>query len=175
MTEPLKKLKKKIRDVPNFPKDGIIFKDITTLLKDAASFKLAIDLLYDKVKHQHINKVLAVEARGFIIASPLAYLLNAGLVIARKPGKLPYKTVFATYELEYGTDKLEVHIDAIEPNDKVLISDDLLATGGTAKAMVELVKNQGAEVVGCLFLVELDFLEGRKKLEGIPIVSLIHY
>lgn len=175
MPERLKLLKAKIRDVPNFPKDGIIFKDITTLLKDPPSFKLAIDLLYEKVKGQHINKVLAVEARGFIIASPLAYLLNAGLVIARKPGKLPCETVSATYELEYGTDKLEVHVDAIEKGDRVLISDDLLATGGTAKAMVDLVKKQEAEVVGCLFLVELDFLEGRKKLEGIPIISLIHY
>jgi len=171
----VEQLKEKIRDVPNFPKDGIIFKDITTLLKDAYAFKRAIDLLYEKVKDMDITKVLAVEARGFIIASPLAYLLNAGLVIARKPGKLPYKTVSATYELEYGTDSLEIHIDAIAKGDKVLISDDLLATGGTAKAMVDLVKKQKAKPVGCLFLVELDFLQGRKKLKGVPVISIIHY
>lgn len=171
----IEQLKKKIRDVPNFPKDGIIFKDITTLLKDADAFKQAINLLYEKVKDMDITKVLAVEARGFIIASPLAYLLNAGLVIARKPGKLPYKTMSATYELEYGTDSLEIHIDAIAKGDKVLISDDLLATGGTAKAMVDLVRRRKAEAVGCLFLVELDFLGGRKKLKGVPVISLIHY
>ena len=168
-------LKSKIRDIPNFPKDGIIFKDITTLLQDADAFRKAVDVMYDAVKDLEVSKVLSIEARGFIFGGALAYLLGAGLVIARKPGKLPYKTLKASYELEYGTDTLEVHEDAIEPDDKVLILDDLLATGGTARAMVDLVKSVGAEVVGCCFLVELDFLNGRKKLEGTPVISLIHY
>ncbi len=168
-------LKSKIRDIPNFPKDGIIFKDITTLLQDADAFRKAVDVMYDAVKDLKVSKVLSIEARGFIFGGALAYLLGAGLVIARKPGKLPYKTLKASYELEYGTDTLEVHEDAIEPDDKVLILDDLLATGGTARAMVDLVKSVGAEVVGCCFLVELDFLNGRKKLEGTPVISLIHY
>ena len=171
----IEELKNKIRDIPNFPKDGIIFKDITTLLQDADAFRKAVDVMYDAVKDLKVSKVLSIEARGFIFGGALAYLLGAGLVIARKPGKLPYKTLKASYELEYGTDTLEVHEDAIEPDDKVLILDDLLATGGTARAMVDLVKSVGAEVVGCCFLVELDFLNGRKKLEGTPVISLIHY
>ncbi|HDH96886.1 MAG TPA: adenine phosphoribosyltransferase [Proteobacteria bacterium] len=171
----MEELKSKIRDIPNFPKDGIIFKDITTLLQDADAFRKAVDVMYDAVKDLEVSKVLSIEARGFIFGGALAYLLGAGLVIARKPGKLPYKTLKASYELEYGTDTLEVHEDAIEPDDKVLILDDLLATGGTARAMVDLVKSVGAEVVGCCFLVELDFLNGRKKLEGTPVISLIHY
>jgi len=171
----IEELKSKIRDIPNFPKDGIIFKDITTLLQDADAFRKAVDVMYDAVKDLEVSKVLSIEARGFIFGGALAYLLGAGLVIARKPGKLPYKTLKASYELEYGTDTLEVHEDAIEPDDKVLILDDLLATGGTARAMVDLVKSVGAEVVGCCFLVELDFLNGRKKLEGTPVISLIHY
>jgi len=168
-------LREKIRDIPDFPKEGIVFKDITTLLQDADAFKKAIDVMHDAVKDLGVTKVLAIEARGFIFGGPLAYLLNTGLVIARKPGKLPYKTLKATYELEYGTDTLEVHEDAIEPGDRVLVLDDLLATGGTARAMVDLVRSQGAEVASCCFLVELDFLEGRKKLEGTPLISFIHY
>ena len=161
-----------IRSVPDFPKKGILFKDITTALKNPEVFQAIIDSLYQLVKDKHIDYIAAIESRGFILGAPLAYKLNVGLVIIRKPGKLPAEVIRETYELEYGTDALEMHKDALQKGKKVLIIDDLLATGGTAKATYNLVKKTGAEVIGALFLIELAALSGSKNLP-IPIYSLI--
>ena len=168
-------LKKHIRDVPDFPKEGIIFKDITTLLKDKDAFKKSIDLLAKKFKKENIDLVVGVEARGFIFGAALAYKLNAGFVPIRKKGKLPSKTKSVTYELEYGTDVLEIHEDAINDKSRVLIIDDLLATGGTIQAAIELVKSQKAIIAGVAFLVELSFLKGKNKLKDLPVYSVIKY
>jgi adenine phosphoribosyltransferase len=168
-------LKKYIRDIPNFPKQGIVFKDITTLLKDKEVFKKAINLLVKDYQKQNIDVVVAVEARGFILGGAVAYRLGAGFVPIRKKGKLPAKTISQTYELEYGTDTLEVHEDAIAFGSRVLIIDDLLATGGTVAAVVELVKKLQGEIVGIAFLIELKFLNGREKLREYPILSLIKF
>lgn len=167
-------LERYIRDIPDFPKEGIIFKDITPLLANPDSFKQAIDMIADAFADAKVTKVLGAEARGFIIGGALAYKLGAGFVPARKPGKLPWKTTGAEYELEYGTNRLEIHEDAIEPGDRVLIVDDILATGGTAGAKNELVARAGGETVGFAFLMELDFLSGRAKLGDHKVVSLIH-
>jgi adenine phosphoribosyltransferase len=167
------KLEDKIRDGPDFPKEGIIFKDITTLLKDASAFKQAIDELAAQYQDKWVDVVVAMESRGFIFAAPLAYKLGIGFVPARKPGKLPAETVSAQYSLEYGVDAIEMHKDAIVPGQRVLIVDDLLATGGTAAATVELVEKLGGEVVGVAFLIELTFLNGRQRLTDYPISSLI--
>ncbi|MBU4304220.1 MAG: adenine phosphoribosyltransferase [Candidatus Omnitrophica bacterium] len=164
-----------IRDVPDFPKKGIIFKDITTLLQDADSFKTAIDALYGQYKKARIDSVVCVEARGFIIGAALAYKLNTGLVLVRKKGKLPYKTYSITYALEYGTDTLQIHQDAINKNSRVLIIDDVLATGGTIAAVSRLLKKCKANICGIGFLIELTFLNGRKKLKGYPVTSIIKY
>lgn len=164
-----------IRDIADWPKEGIVFKDITPLLSNAEGFRKAIDTLADEYSACGVTKVMGAEARGFIFGGALAYKLGAGFVPARKPGKLPYRTTTVTYDLEYGTDSLEVHEDAFGPGDKVLIVDDVLATGGTAAAKAALVKETGATVVGFAFLIELDFLDGRSKLpEGSDIISLIH-
>jgi len=164
-----------IRDIPDWPKEGIVFKDITPLLASPEGFKHAIDTLAETYKGIGVTKVMGAEARGFIFGGALAYTLGAGFVPARKPGKLPWDTTSVTYDLEYGTDSLEVHSDAFGPGDSVLIVDDVLATGGTAAAKAELVKETGATVAGFAFLIELDFLAGRSKLpEGRPIISLIH-
>ena len=171
----MEKLKKKIRNVPHFPKKGIVFRDITTLLKDAHAFKLAVSKLLEKWKGKEIDKVAAAESRGFIFGSILAYELNAGFVPLRKPGKLPWKTLKHEFETEYSKDAFEVHVDAIEKGDKVLIVDDLLATGGTALAAAKLVEKLGGKVVGFAFLIELGFLNGRKKLKGYDVFSLIRY
>jgi len=168
-------LKKSIRDIPDFPKPGILFRDITTLLKDKKAFKLAIDALAEKYKGKKINKVVAVEARGFIFGGAIAYKLGAGFVPVRKKGKLPWKTNSATYELEYGTDTLEMHQDAIGPHDKVLIVDDLLATGGTVKAVTDLVKQLQGEITGIAFLIELVSFKGKDKLKEYPVFSLIKF
>jgi adenine phosphoribosyltransferase len=168
-------LKSTIRDVPDFPKEGIIFKDITTLLKDKDAFRQSVDDLCSSFENSHVDQVVCVESRGFIFGAPVAYHLGAGLVPVRKPGKLPAKTNQVTYELEYGTDTLEIHEDAIKEGDKVLIIDDLLATGGTTKATIELVENLGGQIVGIVFLIELTFLDGRNKLQGHPITSIIQY
>lgn len=168
-------LKKIIRDIPNFPQQGIIFKDISTLLKDKVAFKKSIDLLAKKFKKDKIEYVVGVESRGFIFGAPLAYALGAGFVPVRKKGKLPYKTKSITYELEYGTDTLEIHEDAIRPKSRVLIVDDLLATGGTIKAVTDLLKGFKPKIVGVAFLVELTFLHGHKKLKDVPIYSIIQY
>lgn len=163
-----------IRDIPDFPQEGVVFKDITPLLGNPAAFHESIDLIASAYADAGVTKVLGAEARGFIFGGALAYKLGAGFVPARKPGKLPWKTAKAEYELEYGVDTLEMHLDAIQEGDRVVIVDDVLATGGTASAKGQLVKNNGGEVVGFAFLIELDFLGGRAKLpEGSKVVSLI--
>ncbi len=168
-------LKKVIRDVPNFPQEGIIFKDISTLLQDKKAFKKSIDLLVKKYKKEKIDYVVGVESRGFIFGAPLAYALGVGFVPVRKKGKLPYKTKSITYELEYGTDTLEIHEDAFRPKSRILIVDDLLATGGTIKAVTDLLKGFKPKIVGVVFVVELKFLNGKNKLKDYPIHSLIQY
>jgi len=165
----------KIRDIPDFPKEGIVFKDITPLLQDAASLRYAVDQLAEFGVGKKVNVVVGAEARGFILGATLAYTLGAGFVPARKPGKLPFLTVAAEYDLEYGTDSLEVHSDAIVPGTRVLVHDDLLATGGTARAKCDLVEKLGGEVVGVSFIIELSFLNGRDKLKDYDILSLIKY
>jgi len=160
-------LRKYIRDVLDF-KPGITFFDITPLLADPAAFRYVIDALAERYKDSGANKIVAAEARGFLFGAPLAYKLNVGFIPVRKPGKLPYKTTTVTYDLEYGTDSLQMHVDAVKPGDRVLIIDDLLATGGTTGGMIELVKNAGGDVAGIGFLLELGFLEGSSKLDGIP-------
>jgi adenine phosphoribosyltransferase len=168
-------LKKLIREIPDWPKPGILFYDITTLLKDPQGFRALIDRLYHHYYTRPIDLVAGIEARGFIFGPALAYRLGAGFVPVRKANKLPAETARETYQLEYGTDALEIHTDAVQPGQRVLICDDLLATGGTASAAVRLVRSRGAEVVGCGFAVELTFLEGRKKLAGIDVYSLLQY
>lgn len=163
-----------IRDIPDWPKEGVTFKDITPLLASPEGFKEAIDTLGATYRDIGVTKVMGAEARGFIFGGALAYVLGAGFVPARKPGKLPWDTAAVTYDLEYGTDSLEVHSDAFGPGDRVLIVDDVLATGGTAAAKAALVRETGAEVAGFAFLIELDFLSGRDRLpKDAPIVSLI--
>jgi adenine phosphoribosyltransferase len=170
--EPLKKL---IREVQDFPKKGILFYDITTLLKDKRGFAMLIDALAEHYINKDVDLVLGMEARGFIFAPALAYRLNAGFVPVRKPGKLPAATTKYDYALEYGTNTLEVHKDAIQPGQRVLIVDDLLATGGTAEATTKLAASLGAQIAGLGFVVELDFLKGRDKLKEYDVFSLLHY
>lgn len=168
-------LKLLIREVPDFPKTGILFYDITTLLKDKDGFRAIIDGLRDRYKGMGVDVVLGIEARGFIFAPALAYALSAGFVPVRKPKKLPAETARVTYDLEYGTDSLEVHRDAIPAGSRVLIVDDLLATGGTARAACQLVESLGGVVAGLAFVVELTFLNGRHKLDGYNVFSLLQY
>lgn len=163
------RLKAALRDVSNFPKPGILFKDITPILADPDLFRLAVDLMVAQQKGRGIQKVAAVEARGFIFGAGVARELNAGFIPVRKKGKLPYKTIESSYELEYGSATLAMHIDAIEAGERVLVLDDLLATGGTAKACVDMVQKLGGEVVSVDFLVELAFLKGREKLPGLDV------
>jgi adenine phosphoribosyltransferase len=171
----MEELKNIIRDIPDFPKKGIVFKDITTLLADGKSFHRMIDLIAHRYLGQRIDQVVGVEARGFILGSALAYKLGTGITLVRKPGKLPYKTRQKTYQLEYGTDTLEIHEDAFKPGTRVLVADDLLATGGTMAAVVDLVRELGAEVVECSFLAELTFLDGRKRLPEGKVFSLLKF
>ena len=176
MTEVITNVKNKIRDVVDFPKKGIIFRDITTALKDAETLKIMIDYLCEQYKDVKIDYIAGIESRGFIFGMPMAYKLNAGFVPIRKPNKLPAETYSQEYELEYGTDKIEVHKDAFPEGANVLIVDDLLATGGTADAACKLVKKTGANLVGIAFLIELCDLKGREKLEGNGrIVSMLKY
>lgn len=168
-------LKKLIREIPDYPKPGILFYDITTLLKDKKGFNLMIDRLCEHYQGHHIDLVAGIEARGFIFAPALAYRLKAGFVPVRKPKKLPSKTAKISYALEYGTDTLEMHEDAVQKGQKVLLCDDLLATGGTAAAAVELIRSLGGTVDGAAFAVELNFLNGRKKLPGLDVFSLMQY
>lgn len=170
-------LKSLIRDIPDFPQPGILFRDITTLLKNPQGLRFTIDRLTEKIKAENLapDYIVGMESRGFIFATPLAYQLNAGFVPVRKPGKLPAPVYSVSYELEYGTDKLEIHQDAIATGSKVLIVDDLLATGGTAKATVELLNKMNVEIVGCVFAIELLALKGRQQLSNLPIINLVEY
>lgn len=175
MGDDIASIRRAIRDIPDFPKPGIVFKDITPLLGNGRLFGKTIDLLADRYRGQKIDTVLGIESRGFIIGSALAYRLGAGFSIVRKPGKLPYETHRASYELEYGTDALEIHIDALPRNARVVIADDLIATGGTAAATAELVSKLGGTVVECAFVIELTFLNGRKKLQPQGVYSVLQY
>jgi adenine phosphoribosyltransferase len=168
-------LRASIREIPDWPKKGILFYDVTTLLKKPRCFEQTIDALVEPYKDEHVDMVLGIEARGFIFAPPVAYALKAGFVPVRKPGKLPAATFQASYELEYGTDSLEIHQDAIQPGQRVLIVDDLIATGGTAKTVAELAQKMGAVVVGLSFVVELTFLHGRDKLAKYDVHSILRY
>jgi adenine phosphoribosyltransferase len=168
-------LRAKIREIPDFPKPGILFYDITTLLKDAAAYKAAIDLMLAPYLDVPIDLVVGMESRGFIFSAPMAYLLGAGLVPVRKLGKLPAETITVEYALEYGSNTLEIHRDAIQAGQRVLIVDDLLATGGTVHGTIELVQRLQGDVVGLAFLVELDFLKGRDRLQGHRVESVIRY
>ena len=169
----MQNLKSYIRDIPDFPKKGIIFKDITTLLKDRNAFKRVVDEIVKKFKDKKIDFVLSVEARGFIFGAAVAYKLGAGVVPVRKKGKLPYKTNAVTYDLEYGKDTLEIHQDAFRKGTRILIVDDLLATGGTTRAVVDLVEKMGGKIAGIAFVIELLPLKGREKIKGYNIISLV--
>ncbi len=171
----MENLRALIREVPDFPKPGILFYDITTAVKDPQGMALMADALEEAAAETRADLVTGMESRGFLFGPLLATRLGSGFVLMRKPGKLPAATASVGYGLEYGTDSLEVHVDAIQPGQRVLIVDDLLATGGTAAAAVELVEKLGGEVAGLLFVIELDFLNGRKKLAGYPVKSLLHY
>jgi adenine phosphoribosyltransferase len=168
-------LRAKIREVPDFPKPGILFYDITTLLKDAKAYREAIELMLEPYRGQEVDIVVGMESRGFIFSAPMAIELDAGFVPVRKLGKLPAETLSVEYALEYGSNTLEIHRDAIEPGQKVLVVDDLLATGGTVQGTIELIEQLKGQIVGLAFLVELDFLKGRERLVGRPITSVIRY
>lgn len=164
-----------IRDIPDFPAPGVIFKDITTLIKDGRLFRETVDLMAQEFADRKIDLVVCIEARGFIFGSALAYVLGAGVILVRKEGKLPHRTRKMSYSLEYGSATVEIHEDAISPGSRVLIVDDLLATGGTLAATVDLVRGLGGKIEAAAVLIELDFLKGREKLKDVPIFSLIHY
>ncbi len=168
-------LEKSIRNIPDFPKPGILFRDVTTLIQNKAAFKKAVDLLAKKYKGKKIDKVIGVEARGFIFGAAVAHKIGAGFVPVRKKGKLPFKTISTTYELEYGTDTLEIHQDAVAPGEKVLIIDDLLATGGTVKAVIDLIKQLGGKISGIGFVIELTDLHGKDKFKEYPVYSLVKF
>ena len=171
----MEELKSIIRDIPDFPQKGIIFKDITTLLADAKSFHRMVDLMAHRYLGEKIDQIVGIEARGFILGAALAYKLGTGITLVRKPGKLPYKTSRISYELEYGSDALEIHEDAFKPGDRVIVADDLLATGGTMAAVVSLVQQSDAELHECAFMAELAMLEGRKKLPEGKVYSLLKF
>jgi adenine phosphoribosyltransferase len=171
----LERLRTTIRDVPDFPKPGIVFKDITTILKDGPLFRDSVDLFLGECRGKKIDKVVGIDARGFLFGSAVAYELGIGFVPLRKKGRLPYKTETAAYTLEYGEAEMELHIDAIENGEKVVLIDDLLATGGTSASAVTLIKKVGGDLVAAIFLIELEFLKGRKKLEPTPVVSFLRY
>lgn len=168
-------IKAAIRDVPNFPKPGILFKDITTLLANASLFQQTLDLLTERVSAHDADGIVAIESRGFLLGAPLAARLGLPLQLARKPGKLPYKTVGVSYDLEYGSDRIELHVDAIEPGKSYAVVDDLIATGGTAAATADLIELQRGKVACCAFIIELSFLEGAKRLGNRSVESLIRY
>jgi adenine phosphoribosyltransferase len=168
-------LKKLIREIPDYPKPGILFYDLTTLLQNKDGFHQLVDQLCEHYRGRHVDKVAAIEARGFIFGPALAYRLNAGFVPIRKPNKLPWKRASVSYQLEYGTDKLEMHEDAVKTGERILICDDLLATGGTAAAAAKLISGQGGELAGAAFAVELSFLNGRAKLPGVDVFALLQY
>ncbi|OFX21463.1 MAG: adenine phosphoribosyltransferase [Anaeromyxobacter sp. RBG_16_69_14] len=171
----MNELRARIRDIPDFPKKGIVFKDITPVLADAALFRHVVDALADRYRGERISKVVGIESRGFLFAAPVAIALGAGLAIVRKPGKLPWRTAREVYALEYGEDALEMHIDAVGPGERVLVVDDVLATGGTADAVGKLVTGQGADLIGFAFLLELGFLHGARRLGPQKVYSLLQY
>ncbi len=171
----LDQIKALIRDVPDFPEPGIVFKDITPVLADPIAFSTIVDLIVVHFGRGNVDKVVGIEARGFILAAPVAYHFGAGLVPVRKAGKLPAATLGEEYALEYGTATLEIHEDAVSPGERVLIVDDVLATGGTAQAAASLVRRAGGNICGVSCLIELDFLEGRRRLEGLDLFTLLHY
>ncbi|MFZ0428186.1 MAG: adenine phosphoribosyltransferase [Acidobacteriota bacterium] len=172
----MEELKKIIREIPDFPKPGILFYDVTTLFKDPRGFRQAVDLLTERYRDRGVRKILGIESRGFILGPILAYNLGAGFVPVRKKGKLPAETLSVSYQLEYGTDTLEIHKDAVEPGEKVLVVDDLIATGGTAAATVQMVHELGGDLVGLAFLIELTFLNGRAKIPpDVDVFSLLKY
>ena len=175
MSDDIANIRSAIRDIADFPKPGIVFKDITPLLSNGPLFAKTIDLIAERYRGQKIDTVLGIESRGFIFGSALAYKLGAGFCVVRKPGKLPYQTHSASYELEYGKDTLEIHVDAIAANARVVIADDLIATGGTAAATAALVSKLGATVVECVFVIELAFLNGRAKLSPHKVFSVLQY
>jgi adenine phosphoribosyltransferase len=168
-------LKQKIRNIPDFPEKGVVFRDITTLLRDGEASRYSVDKMVENCSGKKIDAVLGAEARGFIFGAVIAYRLGVGFIPVRKPGKLPYSTCEVSYELEYGKNILQMHIDAIKKGDRILIVDDLVATGGTGKAKAELVEKMGGEVVGFCFLIELEFLNPRETLKGYEVFSLIKY
>ena len=168
-------LRTAVRDVPDFPKKGIIFKDITPILKDAALFRASIDVFLEECKGKKLDKVVGIDARGFVFGSAVAYELGIGFVPLRKKGRLPYKTESAAYTLEYGEAEMELHIDAIVPGEKIVLIDDLLATGGTSASAVTLIKKVGGELIKAIFLIELEFLHGREKLAPTPVTSFLKY
>ena len=168
-------LKELIREIPDFPQPGVSFKDISTLIGNAEAFHYVIETIAEYYRASQPEVIVGIESRGYILGAPLAYALNAGFILVRKPGKLPAETERIDYSLEYGQNSLEIHKDAIRPGQKVLIVDDILATGGTVSATAELVRRLGGEITGYAFLAELDFLKGRAKLEEAPIISLVHY
>ncbi|MDP7359679.1 MAG: adenine phosphoribosyltransferase [Pseudomonadales bacterium] len=168
-------LTEKIRTVPNWPIEGVMFRDITTVLQEPTAFRTSIDLLYARYKGMQIDKIAAIDARGFLFGSVLAYKLEVGLILIRKKGKLPFKTISAEYDLEYGTDTVEVHSDAIKAGEKVLIVDDLIATGGTVSAATKLVERLGGQIIECAFLVELPDLKGRERIDGYSVFSLTEF
>jgi adenine phosphoribosyltransferase len=175
MSDDIVSIRSAIRDIPDFPKPGIVFKDITPLLSNGPLFGKTIDLIAARYRGQKIDTVLGIESRGFIVGAALAYKLGAGFSVVRKPGKLPYETHSASYQLEYGKDTLEIHIDGIAPKARVVIADDLIATGGTAAATAELVSKLGGTVVECAFVIELSFLNGRKRLQPYNVYSVLQY
>ena len=175
MEQDIASIRQMIRNIPDFPKPGIVFKDITPLLSDGNLFKRTIDILADRYRSQRIDMVLGIESRGFVIGAALAYQLGAGFCIVRKPGKLPYQTHKTSYALEYGTDSLEIHTDAISQNARVVIADDLLATGGTAAATAQLASQLGGTVVECAFVIELVFLKGRERVKPHGVFSIVQY
>jgi adenine phosphoribosyltransferase len=175
MEKDLAEIRTAIRNIRDFPKPGIVFKDITPLLGNGTLFKKTIDLLANRYRGERLDTVLGIESRGFIIGAALAYELGAGFCIVRKPGKLPFETHSASYQLEYGVDRLEIHIDAIPANARVVIADDLIATGGTAAATAQLVSKLGGTVVECAFVIELSFLKGRQRLHPYGVFSLVQY
>lgn len=168
-------LKRIVRDIPDFPQKGILFKDITPILAHPQAFQTCIDMLYDKYKDSNLSGIAAVEARGYLIAAPLAYKLGVSLIPVRKPGKLPYETISQKYELEYGSNTLEVHKDAVSAGHRVLVVDDLIATGGSARATAQLIERLGGHVVSFAFMIELTFLNGRDTLNGYDIYSIMKY
>jgi adenine phosphoribosyltransferase len=175
MGDDIARIRAAIRDIPDFPRPGIVFKDITPLLSNGSLFGKTVDLIAERYRGQKVDTVLGIESRGFIFGSALAYKLGAGFSVVRKPGKLPYETHSADYELEYGKDTLEIHVDAVPRDARVVIADDLIATGGTAAATAELVSKLGATVVECAFVIELSFLHGREKLKPHKVFSVLQY